>query len=195
MVNLTGKPQSGLSKPIGLLAYPPLAHDIGLVRGVFCYIIKPYKLSGISCLIARSDGDVRITVGDFRGNAIDLLAKSSIAVIANEFLKQYLAILIQYTKLVGVDKIIYYFSLRDDNTLVLVDARLSINKFLGPGMLRDVFGKRLPTQEVKGIEVLSNQLFEQLQAGTGIFRDDVILKPSRFRFLPTADPCYVYHKV
>ena len=190
LVKTPTKTPCGLSD-LSLLLYPPMSNDIGLVRGLFCYFIKPYKLSGVSCMVARSAGDVRVTVGNWDGESTDLRVNSGATVIANEFIKNYMAMLVQYTKLVGVDKIIYYFTLNDDNSLTLVDARLSVNKFLGPGMLRDVFGKQINTQEVLCIEMLSDKIQDRLNVGADMFSDGVIIKPSRFRFLPDGNPCYV----
>ena len=174
-----------------LLPYPPLSDDLNLVRGIFCYVIEAYKPFGISCLVQRSDGKVQVAIGDFDGKPINLAANSSEAILANSFAKQYVGLLVEFTKLVNVGKVLYYFSISDDTTMKLVDARVSINKFLGPGMLRDVFGKRIPTQETILIEVIDDVARDKIEKGQGFFARDLIIKPIRYRFLPNGDPCYV----
>ena len=48
-------------------------------------------------------------------------------------------------KLTGITKIILYISVNDDNW-ELVDLRASLDKFYGPGMIRDLFGKIFPKE-------------------------------------------------
>ena len=83
---------------------------------------------------------------------------------------------------VGVKQAIYYCAL-DTGIPVLVDIRMSLNKFLGPGMIRDVFGKTFDTQQILKIDVMSEQLLEQIGNGSGSFSSGTIIKPSRARFI------------
>jgi len=58
----------------------------------------------------------------------------------------------------------------------LVDIRTHLNKFVGPGMLRDLCGKVLPTQDIVDIQPLSKDVL------AGINRC-VILKHSSFKVI------------
>jgi hypothetical protein len=67
----------------------------------------------------------------------------------------------------------YYFS--DFNKPVLVDVMISANKFLGPGMVRDIYAKIIPTQEIIEVVMLSTDNFSKFN---GKF-----IKPSRFKYV------------
>jgi len=67
------------------------------------------------------------------------------------------------------------------NEFKLVDIQLSLNKYTGPGMLRDVFNPIISTQEVLAIEPLDDRALEAIKRGTGTYEGDLILKPSKFR--------------
>jgi hypothetical protein len=79
--------------------------------------------------------------------------------------------------------------------LLLVDVQVSLNKMAGPGMLRDVFGKIYPTQEVLKIESLDDRAIEYIEKGTGNYEGELIIKPSKFSvFSPNTEllvPLYV----
>ncbi len=62
----------------------------------------------------------------------------------------------------------------------LVDIRLSLDKFSGPGMVRDLFSKVIPTQEVMKVEILDDQSLEAIKNGVGNYSGDLIIKASTF---------------
>jgi hypothetical protein len=121
-------------------------------------------------------------MGDWNGNTIDLASASDpLSLIATDFLKSQAGRLVAISHAVGVKKAIYYFAL-DTGSPVLVDIRLSLNKFLGPGMIRDVFGKTFDTQKVLKVDVMSEQILEQISNHIEQFSSGTIIKPSRSRF-------------
>ena len=176
--------RSGTSKPIPvMLPHPEPLSNTALIAGMLCYVIKYYQNIGISCLITHYDGDVTVTMGDWNGQTIDLAStKDSLSLIAIDFLQHQAKRLIAISHAAGVKQAIYYFAL-DTGVPVLVDIRLSLNKFLGPGMVRDVFGRTFDTQQILKIDVISEQLLEQINNGVGNFSSGVIIKPSRSRFV------------
>jgi hypothetical protein len=176
--------QSGISKTIPvMLPHPEPLSDTSFVSGMLCYVVKYYQNVGISCLISRKEGDVAVSMGDWNGNTIDLSnTKDSLSLVAIDFLQHQAKRLITISHAAGVNQAIYYFAL-DTGIPVLVDIRMSLNKFLGPGMVRDVFGKTFDTQQVLKIDVMSEQLLEQIKNGVGNFSSGVIIKPSRSRFM------------
>jgi hypothetical protein len=187
--------QSGISKVIpAMLSHPEPLSDTTLVSGMLCYVVKHYQNIGISCLVTHSNNGVAVSMGDWNGQTIDLAnTNDSLSLIAIDFLQNQAKRLIAISNAASVKQAIYYFAL-DTGTPVLVDIRLSLNKFSGPGMIRDVFGKTFDTQQILKIDVMSEQLLEQISNGVGCYSHGVIIKPSRFRFMETNNnpiPLYV----
>jgi len=185
-----------VDRPVSkILPYPVLSNDISLLKGVFCYIVEWYAQTGLSCLIDRKDGN-RITTGDWSGNTVDLSAEDSTALLARLFIQQHAALLLEFTKIAGVEVAQYYFVVIDGTKFRLVDVRVSANKFLGPGMVRDVFGQRFDTQRVIKIDYLNEQLAVQIERRIGHFGNGVIIKPSRFVTVSdTIDGCAKYVEI
>jgi hypothetical protein len=186
--------QSGISKIVpAMLPHPEPLSNMALVSNMLCYVVKYYQNIGISCLISRNKDDIAISMGDWDGNIIDLNSKDALVLVAIDFLQNQAKRLLAISHAAGVKQAIYYFAL-DTGTPVLVDIRLSLNKFLGPGMIRDVFGKTFNTQQVLKIDTMSEQLLEQIKNGAGNYNSGVIIKPSRFRFMEVDNkpvPLYV----
>lgn len=181
---------------VKVLPYPTLPNDIALLKGVFCYIVEWYAQTGLSCLVDRKNGN-RITIGDWAGNTIDLSAEDSTALLARLLVQQHAGLLLDFTKTAGVEVAQYYFVMADSTKFRLVDVRVSANKFLGPGMVRDVFGQRFDTQRVIKIDYLTEQLVVQIERRIGHFGNGVIIKPSRFVTMPDVgiDGCVKYVEI
>ena len=176
--------QSGTSRIVpAMLPHPEPLSDTNLVSGMLCYVIKYYQNVGISCLVARNGDNVAVSMGDWNGQTIDLSnTKDSMSLVAIDFLQHQAKQLIAISHAAGVKQAIYYFAL-DTGIPVLVDIRMSLNKFLGPGMVRDVFGKTFDTQQILKIDIMSEELLEHIKNGAGCFSSGVIIKPSRARFM------------
>lgn len=67
---------------------------------------------------------------------------------------------------------LFYFS---SSGCKLVDVMISANKFLGPGMLNDLFGNVVPIQDVITHVVLDDDNIKKY--------NNKFIKPSRFRYL------------
>ena len=186
--------QSGTSKVPAMLPHPEPLSDTALVVGKLCYVVKYYQNVGISCLIAHNDDNVMVAVGDWNGRTIDLAdQRDQLYLVAVDFLHTQAKLLVDISNAAGVKQAIYYFAL-DTGKPVLVDIRLSLNKFVGPGMIRDVFGKTFDTQEILKIDVVTEQLLEQIRNGSGFFDHGAIIKPSRSRLIEVGNqlvPVYV----
>jgi hypothetical protein len=168
--------------------------DTTLIAGMLCYVIRYYQNVGISCLITHNNGEVMVSVGDWSGRTIDLIdTKDPLSLIATNFLQKHAKRLISISNAAGVKQAIYYFTF-DADILTLVDIRLSLNKFLGPGMIRDVFGKVFDTQQILKVDSMTDQLLDQIKNKSGNYSNGVIIKPSRFRSIIIKDkpiPLYV----
>jgi hypothetical protein len=76
-------------------------------------------------------------------------------------------------KAANIPNSLLYFS-RIGDKMHVVDAMISANKFVGPGMLRDLFGKIMPTQSVVSIDVMND---DNIKKYAGKF-----IKPSAFKY-------------
>jgi len=178
-----------LPKPIPLQEFPG-------IRGMFCYIIEHYGNSGLSLLIQRNGEHVQFIIGDWDGNTIpvgDL--EHPLCAAANACLNSVSIMAYQVMKHIKIAQALFYFAIHNDK-FILVDVRISLNKFIGPGMLQDVFGKVLETQKTICIEILNDAILDSIMVGRDQFSPSLILKPSRFRFATMGnDPIPLYVEV
>lgn len=151
--------------------YPDLydvVDNIKLFNGVFVYVIENYVLSGYSLYVGFRDDYSICRVADFKSKEFSTLSDRVPEVLAlSDKLKEVMI----YARVADA---LFYFS---DNgaDLVLVDVMLSANKFVGPGMLRDLFGNVVKTQNVLETVVFEDDMATKYKGK--------IIKPSRFRYL------------
>lgn len=161
------------------LPYPKIAtiQDTPELRNKFCYVLRAYPQQGIIMMVIRQAGDVCMRMFDFEAKMLDLEKDNG---CLPQIIEQSPKI-VKLMKLIGIPKALLYFS--DDKGIPrLVDVRLSLNKFVGPGFLNDFFGKVVPTQErVADPLVLSDEIMEMVPKCEGVFSQDVVVKPSAFK--------------
>lgn len=180
-----GKTRSGTSSIPKVLPYPQLLSlDVApSIKDTFCYVIKHYGVDGLSVLIYRRPDDDQTVVlfGDWYGNNIDIQTKKpdKLTNAANDFVSKDVQTFINLMHSIGILQAQFFLSLDDEPTLV--DMQLSLNKFAGPGMIRDLFGKIYRTQEVRKTEIIDDRAMQAIEAGTGSYDGDIILKPSSFK--------------
>ena len=181
--------QYGTSSLPEILPYPKLLsfESTKSIHDIFCYVIKHYGNDGLSVLIYRvpSDDDVYIVCGDWYGNKVDLVVdENGDAPLLYEpavgFLENHAVDFLNMMRLVKIEQAQYYFAIHNDE-LVLVDMRLSLNKFAGPGMIRDIFGKLINVQDSIKTEIVDVRAIEAIEKGVGSYEGDLILKPSKFK--------------
>ncbi len=162
------------------LGYPKILNlkEIPEINNQFVYVIKDYGDKGYGSLIYRSDDNVYIRFGDFNGNLIDVGSKNNKHV--SIFTTKYIPKILDLMKTARINQAIYYFTGSKDD-VTLIDMRMSLNKFTGPGMLRDLFSKIIPTQEVIKTVSLNADTINAINAGTGSFSGNIILKTSAFK--------------
>jgi len=167
---------------------------------MFCYVVRSYGDKGISVLIYRHhDTDQVVTLfGDWAGNSIDLVqgVDENIQNLCVEFMRSELIKILELMRVIKLDQAQYYFGI-DESGLVLCDVQVSLNKMIGPGMVKDVFGKVVRTQEVMKIEILDERAVDAIFKGAGSYEGDLILKPSKFKLDQVAGQTYkpLYAKV
>jgi hypothetical protein len=154
---------------VNALPYPAIQHfnDVPAIKDVLCYFIKPYAMSGLSVVVVRGQDGFSIRISDFQGKIInpDIQPRSNaITTILTRYIPPITAVM-KHARIVQAQ---YYFGGGD----CLIDMRVSANKFVGPGMLRDLFGKLMPTQETIKIARASHAETANLKA---------ILKPSAYK--------------
>ncbi len=166
-----------------LLKYPfPLKFNKKLIKDRYCYVIADYGRDGISVLIAFNEETQQFVVraGDWQGSVFDIhKSEDPLAKICQAFMQKDVHKFMRTMQLMSFKQAQYYFAVNDTG-LALVDIQLSMNKFASPGMIRDIFGKIYPTQEVRKVEIIDERAIEALEKGTGTYEGDIILKPSAF---------------
>lgn len=140
-----------------------------------CYVIRHYGNSGVSITIRRAVNDqVVVMFGDWNGNILEL----------NDLHKQFISdrfpIILTLMKNLKIQHIQLYFVI-NNNIWVLVDGQQTQSKLIGPGMLRDIFGKILDVQEILKVEALNEETMKMIDSGTGSYNGDLIIKPSLFK--------------
>ena len=149
------------------LPYPkiwPLAERPEL-KEQFCYIIKPYK-PGHSFIVKIEEDGYGGVVSDWAGNK---LSPDKDGTYSSEVLNEYFHKIVNVMKYIKVEMAQYYFSESHE----LVDVRTHADKFVGPGMVRDIFANVCPIQEHISVDQLTDEKIAEL--------DSAILKPSRFK--------------
>jgi len=176
---------SGTSKVPDALAYPRILmlKDVPEVEGQFVYVLKAYPEDGLAITIFRDvkEGEVYLSINDFDGNPIDLTNENhKYQWAAMDFAQNDSSKFVAIMKSAGIQKVILYVSV-DDEDLRLVDMRISLNKFYGPGMIKDLFGKIYPTQEIIKTISLDENVLNAVKRGEGSYKGNLILKCSKFK--------------
>ncbi len=180
--------QSGtLVKVPTLLSYPNVfkVTELPELKNEFVYLIEAYPLHGLSVVASRvqTENGIQINwrLGDWDGNEINFLGKDGNAHWANKFMENYSQKILQIMQLIKLFQAQFYFSVVD-NDLCLVDIRISLNKFTGPGMVKDIFGKVVRVQrEIAKPNVLTPDDWVKLSKNGKAYGQDIIIKPSAFK--------------
>lgn len=198
----TTKPKtqsSGTSELPQILKYPQLLPFEGTpnIKDIFCYVIRHYGHTGLAVLIYRlpKNDQVVVICGDWMGNKIDVVAKdpSELTIAANEFVRKDVVTFYETMRLIKIEQAQFFFALVDGE-LILVDVQVSLNKMASPGMVKDIFGRVYPTQEVLTTEIIDERAIEFIMKGRGTYEGDLVIKPSRFRLYESVrnyQPLYV----
>lgn len=181
---LRGMSTSGISKLPQILKYPTLfslESALPYLKQHLCYIIRHYGNTGLAVLAVRSPqkDDVAVMFGSWDGEKYDLRLQDARSIQALEFSASKLTMLIKTMNVIKLQQAQFFFAWDEEGPL-LADIQMSLNKFAGPGMIRDVFSKVFRTPEVIKIEVLDERSIEHIEKGTGSYAGDLIIKPSKF---------------
>jgi hypothetical protein len=166
-----------------IMPYPPL-FDINKAKqilGKLCYFVEPYALDGVTTVAYLSNGAYRMKIGKFDGSIIDP-SRIKKASLESDILAVIMPKILGIIKHARIIQAQFYFS-----KTTLVDVRISLNKFVGPGMLRDLFEKAIGTQKVIKISLASESEMKGVSA---------VLKPSAFKTMVVGDDIFpLYCKI
>lgn len=180
---------SGISKIEVLpkiLSYPTLYKFSELqdnIRNIFSYVIRHYSNIGFTVLLYRQPNNDQAVVlfGDLSGNALDIEeTENEINNHIKEFINDHLAKYLKIMQLIKIEQAQLFFRIVNGE-IVLTDMQTAINKLAGPGMIRDIFGSLVKTQEVIKIEILDERAIAAINDGAGSYSGNLIIKPTRFR--------------
>jgi hypothetical protein len=172
-----------------LLPYPkiyPLS-DIPEILNRICYIIEVYSLDGVGVVVSRDTGDICFRLCDFSGKLLEPDNKKYHRMFKIIF-EKFMPRLIQTMQIISIAKGQFYFSCIESP--ILVDLRLSLNKFCSPGYLEDIFGRQgLLVQKSVGKPILlDEQNLKKVRDGVGIYESGhFIIKPSTFKSIIRGD--------
>lgn len=173
------KPEKWPTLP-DLLAYPEVQKldDMPEIVDQFVYVIKAYSNKGLAVLMHRSPKDDAIyyRFGDFNGKLLNPTTDKNCKI----FLENHAMKFLELMATARIPQAMYYLVV-EKGKMRLVDMRVSLNKFAGPGMLRDLYGKIIDTQEVLKTIQLNSETIEAIKQGTGTYKGGLILKTSVFK--------------
>jgi len=148
-----------------------------------CYIQDHPGSEGFSLVIDRDvkNDDVFVLAGYWNGDTIDLESDGSvIAGEARKFIGNKLIAFVNLMRLVSIPRAQYYFSIRKED-VVLEDVMTSVDKFVGPGFIQDIFATLVAVPSIRTIEPLSSGNIDAISMNAGSYEGNIIIKPSRFR--------------
>lgn len=168
-----------------VLKYPTFIGNDKLkhVKNMLCYVIKDYGTDGVCILLTRnqSTDEVIVLCGDWNGNNLDLQSEEKGVDIVKQIIGVELAKIANIMRLINIPQAQFFFSTQ--NGYRLVDMQIALNKFVGPGMIRDLFGNIIKTQEMMKVEPIDERSFQAIIDGQGSYSGNLIIKPSKFRMI------------
>ena len=171
------------------LAAPKLLDfgDGSIVKNIYCYILRHYGSTGIGVLYYANGEDIIVQFGDWNGRLLDLnKTQEPLVRAAQTYLCSLNTAIYNLLHTMAVPQAQLFLT----SELVLVDIQVAINKLVGPGMLQNLFGRIVKIPEVLGIEIIDQRAIDAIDAGSGMYAGNIILKPSRFRHFQLSNQKY-----
>lgn len=166
---------SGLSNQPKILSHSDVLgiDNVPEILGKFCYVLESYPNTGFSLLLYRDSGNINFKFGTFDGTEIDVLNNTKYRNYIDKVFKK-VGEYIRLLKLVNVSQLQLYFTIKN-NKLFVIDARTHFNKFLGPGMVKDIIAKcGVPFVKVLSTEQIDQDIIDRLKS-TG---EQYVIRPS-----------------
>ncbi len=178
-------PPSGIYKLPKLLPLPEYLDSthLPMLENIVCYV-QDHPGNDIFTLLVyrdRADDSVYILPGERDGRTIDFNSEfDDRKKLIAEFIREKSLDILNLMRIVKIEQAQYYFSI-DHGKVILQDIRTAVNKFMGPGFVRDMFSTIVSVPNIRKIEIISSNSIEAIMKNTGNFNGDIIIKPSRFR--------------
>lgn len=177
--------RSGISKLPQVLPYPkPLSlQEAPQIKGVYSYIMPHYGHKGICVLIYREPqkDSGSVICADWSGNLLDIKESTNpLEAEAYKFIGHDLQKFLKVMHVIRLTQAQFFIAIDNDGPL-LTDVQVSLNKLVGPGMVTELFGKIYRTPEIRKIAVIDDTAMQCIEANTGSYSGNIILKPSVFR--------------
>lgn len=175
-------------QPSGISKYPALlgGESLAALNGHLCYFIRHYGSDGIIVEYTIDAGRRSFRFATWSGDEVIFGSGSRYDPLIAHFLTAMSQSVIDMLSLIDVPKCYLCYSV----DLVLVDMVVPPRKFVGPGMLRDLFEKICQIQTTLAIEVISDDFIAKIINGTGELIGDLIVKPSVVKHISTG-PLYI----
>jgi len=134
---------SGTSN-VECIPFPIFSTNRELLRDKSCYMIKPYDDGKLVSVFTLKEKD---------GNILKILSKDGTHLSPNEAepIEKEIIIALNIGLTLGVKQSQLFFSVKNKEAM-LVDV-FDGKTFISPGMISDIYGKRMKTQEFSSIEV------------------------------------------
>jgi len=138
----SSKMESGMSN-VECLAFPPFSIKKELLKDKSCHIIEPYDDGKLISIFVLKDKE---------GSIIKILDKDGVHLGPDEAgpIGKDLMVILNIGLYLRLKQAQLFFSVKD-NKMTLVDV-FDGKTFISPGMLKDVYGKRLSIQQTRSIE-------------------------------------------
>ena len=147
------------------IKFPLFNGSIEQLQGKLCYFIKPYDYGQFySLAVCKMNDTYSFKILNKEGTHLDL---SQVSKTFDNFLKKNILEVLNVVNTIKLPKCQLFFSVVKKEVL-LVDVYNGSN-FAGPGMVKDVFGKRIKTQKINKIDTCDKKDYK-----------NVIIKPSVF---------------
>lgn len=178
MLQMSGTSKLNIPQLPALLSYPKILtlDEVPELMGKFVYFVRAYPLQGIAVLIVRQKDEIFMRIGDWDGKVINPMESEA----ATTFVKKFSPHFISLMSSAKIQQAVFYLSVNGSD-IRLVDIRTSLNKFSGPGMVRDLFGKIVDTQDVVKIDSLTPEVLTAIKNDEGSYTGNLIVKPSAFK--------------
>lgn len=175
---MSGTSKLNIPQLPALLSYPKILtlDEVPELMGKFVYFVRAYPLQGIAVLIVRQKDEIFMRIGDWDGKVINPMESEA----ATTFVKKFSPHFISLMSSAKIQQAVFYLSVNGSD-IRLVDIRTSLNKFSGPGMVRDLFGKIVDTQDVVKIDSLTPEVLTAIKNDEGSYTGNLIVKPSAFK--------------
>jgi len=168
-----------VTNTLNCLAFPEFLPRRPELDGRLCYFLKPYPRNGFSICYSHTGEHLVVKILDLEAHDI---APEDMPGADKKFFDQNIQQILSYCHFLKIPSCQLFFT-HDSGIYRLTDVYYN-NKFVGPGMINDIFGKQFTVPELIEIKLCDQDTTFQ----------NAIIKPSIFRTIQYQEktiPLYV----